>query len=160
MIRTIETVKSEIRILGLDTCRDGEVFGAVVRGGMYLDGFVHFDMERNGSRQLGNYVLATKYYPELRALMLHDPKNRLVITAVENVTMLPVISISKGGRAAKGYSVFRSQHGVVQRKSSLPSSTVDKILSVTWTYGMLPEPARVAHELASHSLSRLRAEGS
>ncbi len=137
MIRTIETVKPEIRILGLDTCRDGEVFGAVVRGGMYLDGFVHFDLERYGSRQLGKRVLATKYYPELRALMLHDPKNRLVITTVENVTMLPVISISKGGRVARGY-----------------------FLSVTWTYGTLPEPARVAHELASHSLSRPRAEGS
>ena len=160
MIRTIETVKPEIRILGLDTCRDGEVFGAVVRGGMYLDGFVHFDLGRSGSRQLGQYVLATKYYPELRALMLHDPKNRLAITTVENVTKLPVISISKGRRVARGYSVFRSQHGAVQRKSSLPSSTVDKILSVTWTYGTLPEPARVAHELASHSLSRLRAEGS
>ncbi len=160
MIHTIETVKPEIRVLGLDACRDGEVFGAVVRGGMYLDGFVHFDLERNGSRQLGKNVLATKYYPELRALMLHDPKNRLEITTIENVTMLPVISISKGGREARGYSVFRSQHGAVQRKSSLPSSTVDKILSVTWTYGTLPEPARVAHELASHVLSRLRAEGS
>jgi len=160
LIQTIETVKPEIRILGLDTCRDGEVFGAVVRGGKYLDGFVHFGLERNGSRQLGKYVLATKYYPELRALMLHDPKNRLVITTVENVTMLPVISISKGGRAARGYSVFRSQRGAIQRKSSLPISTVDKILSVTWTYGTLPEPARVAHELASHSLSRPRAEGS
>ena len=160
MIHTIETVKQEIRILGLDTCRDGEVFGAVLRGGMYLDGFVHFDLERNGSRQLGKNVLATKYYPELRALMLHDPKNRLEITTIENVTMLPVISISEGRRAAKGYSVFRSKHGAVQRRSSLPSSTVDKILSVTWTYGTLPEPARVAHELASHVLSRLRAEGS
>ncbi len=153
MIRTIETVKPEIRILGLDTCRNGEVFGAVVRGGLYLDGFVHFDLERSGSRQLGEYVLATKYYPELRALMLHDPKDRLVITTIENVTMLPVIIISKGWRAARGYSVFRSPHGAVQRKSSLPSSTVDKILSVTWTYGTLPEPARVAHELASRSLS-------
>ena len=160
MIRTIETVKPEIRILGLDTCRDGEVFGAVVRGGMYLDGFVHFDLERNGSRQLGKYVLATKYYPELRALMLHDPINRLVVATIEKVTMLPVISISIGGRAARGYSVFRSQHGTVQRKSSLPISTVDKILYVTWTYGTLPEPVRVAHELASHSLSRLRAEES
>jgi endonuclease V-like protein UPF0215 family len=152
LIQTIETVKPEIRILGLDTCKHGEVFGAVVRGGMYLDGVLHFDLDRYGSRQVGKQILATKYYPELRALMLHDPKNRLATSTVENVTMLPAISIYKGRKAARGYSVFRSQHGVVQRKSNLPSSTVDKILSVTWTYGTLPEPARVAHELASHSL--------
>ena len=145
MIQTIETVKPEIRILGLDTCRDGEVFGAVVRGGMYLDGFVHFDLERNGSRQLGKHVLATKYYPELRALMLHDPKAHLVPDTLEKVTRLPVISISKGRRADRGYSVFRSKQGTILIKSRLPSSIVIRILSRTWTYGALPEPLRIAH---------------
>src|SRR5260370_8396873 len=112
-------------MLGCDTWRGGEGFGAGLRGGMYLDGFVHFDLERNGSRQLGKNVLATKYYPELRALMLHDPKNRLEINTIENVTMLPDISISEGRRAAKGYSVFRSKPGPVQPNSRLPTSPLD-----------------------------------
>jgi endonuclease V-like protein UPF0215 family len=159
MIHPLETIKPEIRVLGLDTCRDGKVFGAVVRGGKYLDGVVHFDLDRNGSRQLGKHILATKYYPELRTLMMHDPENHLVMSTLEKVTMLPVISISKERKAGKGYSVFRSQQGTILRKSSLPSSTVDKILSLTWTYGAFPEPARVAHQLASHSVGEVRAGG-
>ena len=151
MIRPIETVKPEIRVLGLDTCREGEVFGAVVRGGMYLDGVIHFYVDGNRSRQLGKYVVATKYYPELRALMLHDPENHLVTGTLEQVTMLPVISIFEGRRVGRGYSIFHSLHGTILQKSNLPSSIVDKILLVTWTYGAVPEPARLAHQLARNS---------
>ena len=147
MIHSIRTVKQEIRVLGLDTCGKKEVFGAVVRGGSFLDGVVRFALARNGERQLSSEVLATKYYPELRVLMLHDPGKRLVSDRLEKVVGLYVIRISE--RASNGYSVFRSEHSRVFQKSHLTCSTVDRILSVTWTYGTLPEPVRIAHLLAS-----------
>ena len=150
MIHSIRTVKREIRVLGLDTCGSGEVFGAVVRGGSFLDGVVRFALAGNGERQLGRRVLATKYYPELRVLMLHDPGKRLASDFLEKVVGLYVIRISQ--RASNGYSIFRSELGRVFQKSHLTRSTVAGILSVTWTYGVLPEPVRIAHLLASRRL--------
>src|SRR5262245_23533169 len=74
---TIRTVKREIRVLGIDACRERQVFGAVVRGGLYLDGIICHELEAQAEKGLANAILKSKYFPELRMIMLHDPKARV-----------------------------------------------------------------------------------
>ncbi len=88
MIHTIETVKQEIRVLGLDTCSPGKAFGVVARGGEYLDGVIRFSLEENSSTRLGKAVLGTKYYPELRAIMLHDSNTHVFDGHLEKIKRL------------------------------------------------------------------------
>jgi len=143
-----------MRVLGLDTCRKGEVFGAVIRGGWFLDGVVRFGLGRPAEQQVAENVRATKYYPELRAIMLHDPGNHLAHGLLETVVRLPVIAVSNAREVPKGYSFFRSEHGTLLHRSRLSRSTADQVLSLTWTCGRLPEPARIAHVLAKGALER------
>ena len=157
MTHTIVTVKPEIRILGLDTCKSGQVFGAIVRGGTYIDGFVHFRFSENTSKLLGRKILATKYYPELRAIMLHDPKDRVVARTIERMTGLPVIAVLARGRGTGNYLVFRSRRGTMFHRSNVADATINKILNLTWTYESLPEPVRVAHLLSRQRLREARA---
>ncbi len=144
MSRAIRAVKREIRILGLDTCRQGKILGAVVRGGQYLDGVIIFSRERETPR----VVVESRYYPELRAIMIHDPAQRLDSKTIEKHARLPVIRVTASKPSRRGYQRVQSKHGSLWVQSSLPDQVSKKILDVTWTYGKLPEPARVAHLLA------------
>ncbi len=149
MTLSIRTVKREIRILGLDTCRKGEVFGAVVRGGLFLDGVIRLGLPRKQpDRELARGILAAKYYPELRAIMLHDPGLHLDPDVLEKLANLPVMGVSRVRGLGAGYTSLHSGHGTIYHRSHLSRSTMDKILSLTWSYGGLPEPARLAHVLA------------
>ncbi len=149
MTLSIRTVKREIRILGLDTCRIEEVIGAVVRGGYFLDGVIRLRLPNNHvDRDLARGILATKYYPELRAIMLHDPGRSLKPSLLETVARLPVIAVSRTRRPGTRDTAFHSELGTLFHQSRLPKSVVDKILLLTWTCGGIPEPARVAHLLA------------
>ena len=154
MTFSIRTVKREIRILGLDTCRINEVLGAVVRGGYFLDGVIRVRLPDNhAARDLASEILASKYYPELRAIMLHDPGRRLKPSLLEKVARLPVIAASRTNRPGRRDAAFHSAFGTLFHQSRLPKSVVDKILSLTWTCGGLPEPARIAHILSKSTLN-------
>ena len=144
MTHPINTVKKEIRILGLDTCRLGRVFGAVVRGGLYLDGVILIPSEK----EVAMTIRESRYYPELRAVMLHDPRNRLRSEAIEKRAKLPMIQVSSSKPARKGYLQFKSKRGSLWLRTNIPSPTIEQVLSTTWTLGRLPEPARIAHLLA------------
>jgi len=152
----IRTVKKEIRILGLDTCRKQQVFGAVVRGGLFIDGVVRFPLAGSlAERVLAGAILSTRYYPELRAIMLHDPKRLLNPLTLENRAGLPVIEVARERRAEKGYERFHANHKTLFHRARLPRETVQKILALTWTEKGLPEPVRVAHLLAKSQLRPL-----
>ncbi len=154
MTLPIRAVKREIRVLGLDTCNSEEAIGAVVRGGYFLDGVIRFRFSYDHiDRELAKGILATKYYPELRAIMLHDPGRRLKPRVLEKVAKLPVMAVSRARRPGKGYTAFHSGLGTLFHQSRLPKSAVDKILSLTWTFGGLPEPARIAHILSKSTLN-------
>ncbi len=158
MTLSIRAVKREIRILGLDTCRIDEVVGAVVRGGYFLDGVIRLRLPDNHvDRDLARGILVTKYYPELRAIMVHDPGLRLKPSRLEKVARLPVIAVSRKRRPGTRDAAFHSELGTLFHQSRLPKSVVDKILSLTWTCGRLPEPLRVAHLLASGFLESVPA---
>ncbi len=149
----IRTVKREIRILGLDTCRKGDVFGAVVRGGLFLDGVIHFHLPRKRAEvELARGILSAKHYPELRALIVHDPGHHLDPDVLENLVRLPAMEVSMVNEPRRGYAIFQSRHGTLFHRSPLVPSIADKILSLTWSRGRLPEPARIAHLLSKSAL--------
>jgi endonuclease V-like protein UPF0215 family len=148
LTRTIRTVKREIRVLGLDTCRKGLVYGAVVRGGLYLDGVISHKMESSVEQGLAKAILASKYYPELRVLMTHDPRHQIGCALLEQLVRLPVMEVSLSKRPRKGFSLFGSERGRVLYQSRLAQSIAERIMSLTWLYGELPEPVRIAHLLS------------
>ncbi len=157
MTRPITTVKGEIRILGLDSCTPQRVIGVVVRGGLFEDGVI--SLPRKRSHPNGDIVakiLETKYFPELRSIMVHDPKRRLDPASIEQMTRLPIIQVSEAKPGNEtGYKVFYRTRGKLWVKTRLQSLILDKILSLTWTTGLLPEPVRVAHLLAGTTIPRM-----
>lgn len=149
MTRSLRIVKREIRILGLDFCNTRATTAAILRGGQFLDGV--FTLQYSGkfsNREIASRIMATRYFPELRAIMVHDPRNRSNPETIEKVTRLPVISVSSVRPDRRGFSVHRTGKGRLWVRTRLPSETLAKILSLTWVFGRLPEPARVAHLLA------------
>lgn len=149
-MRTIETVKNEIRILGLDSCPPRGVIGAVVRGGLFQDGVLFFSRERDPpGEDVANGIVETKYFPELRSIMIHDPAGRLDPARIEQKTRLPVIEVSEEAPMnRRGYRLIHGRRTDLWVKTRLPDPITNKILSITWTIGPLPEPVRVAHTLS------------
>jgi hypothetical protein len=144
------TVKKEIRTLGLELCNPRRLVGAVVRGGVFLDGIVVFPSNPiPKSKSIGSAILGTRFFPELRLVMTHDPKGRLDAKVIERVTRLPVIQIdSARKRKSDGFKPYKVGRKWLQVKSLLPPGVLQEILSTTWTTGMLPEPLRIAHLVA------------
>src|SRR6266516_3659617 len=121
MTRPIGTIKKEIRTLGLDTCNPRLTIGVIVRGGTYLDGMISFPSSGNdASRMVAKRII------KLPTMVISDDK-------------------PNDGR---GYQCFQGDLGRLWVKTRLESTTLKKILSVSWTTGKLPEPLRVAHLLA------------
>jgi len=143
------TVKKEIRALGIDLCNPRHLVGAIVRGGVYLDGVMLFPSSPiPKSRSVASAILRSRFLPELRLIMTHDPETRLDAKAIERLTKLPVIQINssrkRNSNGSKPYKVGRKE---LQVNSSLLPRILQEILSTTWTTGILPEPLRIAHLL-------------
>ena len=150
MTRPIGTIKKETRTLGLDTCDPGLAIGVIVRGGIYVDGIISFPSSGNdASRMVAKRIIESAYFPEVRAIMQYDPDDQLDSTVVERITKLPTMVISNDKpNDGRGYQCFQGDLGRLWVKTRLESTTLKKILSVSWTTGKLPEPLRVAHLLA------------
>ena len=149
MTRPLRTVKKEIRILGLDLCNTRGITAAVLRGGQFLDGvFTLRDPGRLSDREIAGRIIGTRYFPELRAIMVHDPENRSNTDTIEKATRLPVIALSSVRPRRPGFRVAPAGRGRLWVRTSLPGETLSRILSLTTVFGRLPEPARVAHLLA------------
>ena len=144
------TVKKEIRTLGLDLCKPRRLVGAVVRGGIFLDGIMVLPLKLiPESKSIGSAILGTRFLPELRLIMTHDPKGRLDAKVIERLTRLPVIQIDLAGkRNSDGFKPYKVGRKWLQVKSLLPPGVLQEILSTTWATGMLPEPLRIAHLVA------------
>jgi len=142
-------VKKEIRTLGLDLCNPQRLVGAIVRGGVYIDGVEAFPLNPIlKSRSIGSAILGTRFFPELRLVMTHDPETRLDTEVIEKLTKLPVIQVNSARmKNPSGFKPYKVGGKKLQVKSSLLPGTIQEILSTTWTTGMLPEPLRVAHLL-------------
>ena len=146
-------VKKEIRTLGLDLCNPQRLVGAIVRGGVYLDGVEVFPSNpRLTIRSIGSAIIETRFFPELRLIMIHDPETRFDTKAIERLTKLPVIHVNSARKGnLNGFKPYKVGGKNLQVKSSLPPGTLQEILSTTWTIGALPEPLRIAHLLGGLS---------
>jgi uncharacterized protein len=153
MTHEIDTVKPEIRILGLDACRTGATVGAITRGGQYLDGILNF--HETTTRKLAEEIRESRYYPELRIVMLHDPKHRLEPKQLWKATGLPIVEITKSRlRNRNSYARFEKQNKIIYVRSKLNPETIRKIIHLSWVIDDLPEPVRVAHLLVNSISSR------
>jgi endonuclease V-like protein UPF0215 family len=152
-------IKKEIRSLGIDLCNPGRVIGAVVRGGLYLDGVVVFSPKpTQWTASIANEVVRTRFYPELKLIITHDPEQKLDIRRIERMTSLPVLEVRARTRGRlNGFRRFWVAKKELQVVSSLETRIVQQILEGTWTTGSLPESLRVAHLIAkSRFLERNR----
>jgi len=149
MTRNI-AVKKEIRTLGLDLCNPRRLMGAVTRGGNYLDGVLVLQPKPTlKTTWIASAIIRTRFFPELRLIMTHDPEMQLDAKMIERLTKLPVITVdSTRRRQSDGFKSYKVEEKQLQVKSSLPSGILQEILSTTWATGMLPEPLRTAHLLA------------
>jgi len=156
MSRPLLRVKKEIRLLGLDACNPCLTIGAVVRGGLYLDGVMAFTQDAEGEAdRLAKQIVKSRYFPELRTIMLHDPRGLLDPNTVQQITRLPVISISLDSRfEAQGYRLYGNDRKQLWIKTDLESPSLEKILSLTKSGASLPEPLRIAHLLAKLNIPR------
>lgn len=151
MISCMQAIKGETRIMGVDTCNHRLTVGVVARGGLFLDGVISFPSNpKNAMRECARRLVDSVYFPELRAIMLHSPDGERESRSLESMTGLPTIAISKDEpHHGRGYEVFRRNQGQLWVKTRLELAILTKILTVSWTFGRLPEPLRVAHLLAS-----------
>ena len=143
IIRPITTVKKEIRILGIDACNSEQFVGVIVRGGTFLDGVVTFRPQTR--KYIGHEISRIPYFPELRGIMLHDPKHRLDPDSIENDTGLPVMVVGTSSRITSDMLLVRTHKGSLLVRTKIPTSTLNKIVDLTWSFGRLPEPLRLSH---------------
>src|SRR5438093_13324587 len=95
----VMTVKKEIRILGLDTCRKGVIIGAVVGGGRYLDGVLRLHgADSTNTRAVAKYVRTSRYYRELRVVMTPDKRQTLSGKRLEKGVAVRRIQVATGPR--------------------------------------------------------------
>ncbi len=153
MIMSGSSVKKEVRILGLDSCDRHRIVGAIVRGGLYLDGVLSFPRKLN-SLELAREIRLSRYYPELRFIMVHQTvrhgKQNFDAERIRKTTNLPLIEITRTkprGRNKTYTRVVRCGIAIYIHSQLEPAMT-DRLLNLSWTEGILPEPVRVAHLLA------------
>ncbi len=153
MTPEIHHVKPEIRILGIDACRIGAIIGVITRGGQYVDGILNF--HETTTRKLAEEIRESRYYPELRIVMLHDPKHRLEPEQLWKATGLPIIDITKSRpRNRNNCARFEKKNKIIYARSKLNPETIRKIIHLSWVIDDLPEPVRVAHLLVNSISSR------
>ena len=150
------TVKKEIRTLGLDLCNPLRVVGAVTRGGDYLDGVLVLPSNPTlETTWIASKIIRTRFFPELRLIMTHDPEKQLDPDLIERLTKLPVITVdSRRKRQSDGFKSYKVRQKQLQVKSSLSPRILQEILSTTSAIGILPEPLRIAHLLTRSRFSR------
>ncbi len=147
MSKTLRNVKKEIRILGLDTCNPKITIGAIVRGGLYLDGVLAFAGQIRAA-ELAQQITETKYFPELRVIMIHDPRRRLNPRVIRRVTAMPLIQVPRGKTKFGNGEGPHDESRKNWVRTALHPSALGKILALTLLRGSLPEPVRIAHLLA------------
>ena len=133
--------------------------GAVVRGGLFLDGVIA--LPRKGEDDtLGRKIRQTKYFPELKLIMIHDVKRVIGVPPIHRITGLPIVAI-RTSRPVRA----RVSRGEVSSETrqwetiGLDPSMLARIQTMTKTKGALPEPLRIAHLLGKlHIFGGLRQE--
>lgn len=157
MSKSLKILKKETRILGLDKCNPLVTTGAIVRGGLFLDGVVSFPA-KIPPEHLADVIRRSKYFPELRLLMIHDRSHSSDLFNLHRSTGLPVILVPSRNHDDPRRRNSRGSKLIQRWKvNGLDRPTVEKIEALTHVKGMLPEPVRIAHLLAKlHIFERFR----
>ena len=157
MSKSLKILKKETRILGLDKCNPLLTTGAIVRGGLFLDGVVSFPTNIT-ARHLADGIRRSKYFPELRLIMIHDRSHSSDLYTLSRFTGLPVIIVtSRSHTDTRPRNSPRSNQIQGWRVTGLDRAMVEKIQTLTHLKGVLPEPVRIAHLLAKlHIFGRFR----
>ena len=116
-----------------------------------MDGVISFPPNpKKTIRECARTIVDSAYFPELRAIMLHNADDEGDSRSLERITRLPTITISKSEPPhGRGYEVFYRNPRRLWVKTRLELAILKEILTASWTFGMLPEPLRVAHLLAN-----------
>lgn len=161
-------MKAETRVIGID---DGDtrrrrrvVVGAIFRGGLWLDGIVSSYVDVSTptlGKVLGDMVVASKFYKELRFAILHGTMLRSgqssVLAEFNNTTEMPTIAILRQRysemfdcAAGREKSTIRFRlHDLSVLGMGLTKEEAMEILRITCLRGHIPEPVRVAGLIAS-----------
>jgi endonuclease V-like protein UPF0215 family len=158
MIHNIRAIKGEIRTLGLDACNPAITVGVILRGSLYLDGVISFPTApKNSSKELSRTIMESAYFPELRAVMLHNPTDEFDSSSMERITNLSTIAISEAEpQHCRRYMAVDGKMGRLWVNTRLESTSLARILAACWAVGKLPEPLRVAHLLAKLDFQKPR----
>jgi endonuclease V-like protein UPF0215 family len=142
---SLANLKKETRILGLDACNAGITIGAVVRG-LYLDGVLAFS-KKESLGQLGREISESKYFPELKIIMIHDPERHLDSAEIRRTTRLLLINVPYvENNKTRGPVSRRSSHRRPQAEELDPTA-LRRIKGLAQVRAGLPEPVRIAHIL-------------
>lgn len=157
MKKPLTILKKETRILGLDFCNPRLIIGAVVRGGLFLDGVITLPQKRD---TLGRKIRETRYFPELKLIMIHDVKRLIEAPQMHQIIGLPIIAVRISGpvraRVSRGEVASETRQW---ETIGLDPSMLAQIQTITKTKGALPEPLRIAHLLGKlHIFGGLRQE--
>ena len=107
--QSIRVIKSEIRVLGVD---DGAfkphvkgrvpVIGVVFRGGFWLDGVMHTEIDVDGfdaTDRISSMITGSSHYKQLRVVMLNGITfagfNIVDVKALNATTKLPIITVTR-----------------------------------------------------------------
>lgn len=146
-MKSLANVKREIRILGLDACNPNVTIGAILRGGLYLDGILSFS-KRISSAALAKEITETKYFPELKITMVHDPNETLNSPLIRQMTQLPLIYVPVVNNNSVRERTCEPKQYRQPSSMRLDATILARILELTQVRGHLPEPVRIAHLLS------------
>jgi uncharacterized protein len=107
--QSIRVIKSEIRVLGVD---DGAfkphvkgrvpVIGVVFRGGFWLDGVMHTEIDVDGfdaTDKIASMITESSHYKQLRVVLLNGITfagfNIVDVKALNAATKLPIITLTR-----------------------------------------------------------------
>lgn len=135
------SVKKEIRVLGIATCRRPESYltvGAVFRGARWLDGVMTTQTwEPDLTPSLIEMVAESPHHPQIRVIMTHEnltPSGSSIDHyKLSQETRKPVISLTGSGLLHE----------------NIDKGSADRVLRTSIREGDMPEALRVASLIAS-----------
>src|SRR5206468_7062187 len=83
--------------------------GAATRGGNYLDGVLVLPPKPTlNTIWIASAIIRTRFFPELRLIMTHDPETQLDAKVIERLTKLPIITVdSTRKRQSDGFKSYK-----------------------------------------------------
>lgn len=126
----------------------------MTRGGLYIDGLVVFE-NITETAVLARRVTETKYFPELRAIMVHSSARLSNTPIIHAKTGFPVIEVSTDVSQKRGYKTTLVGGRQLSVRTELEGPYAQSMLALTMTHGALPEPLRVAHLLGDMTTPKI-----